>query len=503
MNDQNDQPAPEARRCAFFFDVDGTLAEIQPRPELVFIPPPTLAALERLHADGIPVAVISGRPLAQLDALLAPLQLPAAGVHGAERRDAEGELRNLALDARQLERIQRELAEACSEHPGLHLENKGVAFALHFRLAPQLEQVARELAEHFAERYAEVLSLQPGKCVFELKPRGASKGEVIRAFMEEVPFAGRTPVFVGDDLTVWDAAEPTTPRDFDLRHRQAFGDGTADTLSRLSIAIVGISGTGSPVCEMLARLGVGRLVLIDPDKIEPKNLNRIYGAKRADADAGRNKAEMARDRIQEMGLGTKVEIFTGRIDHPDAIRLLSTCDVLFGCMDSVVGRDTLNRTATFYLQPYFDIGVRLDADGEGGVDSVSAAVHYLKPGGSSLKSRGVYDDDQLYAEHLHDTDPEFYEDQRARGYVRGVAVDRPAVISINTAAAAFAVNELLARLHPFRTRPNAEFAIHKLLFSHGRTTCRPDGEPDDSLLPYVGRGDCRPLLMCGRLEIEV
>ena len=62
MNDQNDQPAPEARRCAFFFDVDGTLAEIQPRPELVFIPPPTLAALERLHADGIPVAVISGRP---------------------------------------------------------------------------------------------------------------------------------------------------------------------------------------------------------------------------------------------------------------------------------------------------------------------------------------------------------------------------------------------------------------------------------------------------------
>lgn len=313
---------------------------------------------------------------------------------------------------------------------------------------------------------------------------------------------GRVSV-VGDELTVWDAAEPTKPRDFDLRHRQAFGDGTADTLSRLSIAIVGISGTGSPVCEMLARLGVGRLVLIDPDKIEPKNLNRIYGAKRADADAGRNKAEMARDRIQEMGLGTKVEIFTGRIDHPDAIRLLSTCDVLFGCMDSVVGRDTLNRTATFYLQPYFDIGVRLDADGEGGVDSVSAAVHYLKPGGSSLKGRGVYDDDQLYAEHLHDTDPEFYEDQRARGYVRGVAVDRPAVISINTAAAAFAVNELLARLHPFRTRPNVEFAIHKLLFSHGRTTCRPDGEPDESLSPYVGRGDCRPLLMCGRLEVEV
>ncbi|MDC6700786.1 trehalose-phosphatase, partial [Leclercia adecarboxylata] len=120
---------------------------MQPRPELVFIPPATLAALERLHAGGIPVAVISGRPLAQLDALLAPLQLPAAGVHGAERRDATGELRNLALDNQALERIQRELQEACSEHPGLHLENKSVAFALHFRQAPELEEVARTLAE--------------------------------------------------------------------------------------------------------------------------------------------------------------------------------------------------------------------------------------------------------------------------------------------------------------------------------------------------------------------
>ena len=85
------------------------------------------------------------------------------------------------------------MQQACSEHPGLHLENKSVAFALHFRQAPELEEVARTLAEDFAQRYAEVLTLQPGKCVFELKPRGASKGEVIRAFMQEPPFAGCIP----------------------------------------------------------------------------------------------------------------------------------------------------------------------------------------------------------------------------------------------------------------------------------------------------------------------
>ena len=201
MSKQNDQPELEARSCAFFFDVDGTLADIQPRPELVFIPPRSLAALEQLSANGIPVAVVSGRPISQLDALLTPLQLPAAGVHGAERRSATGELQNLTLDNDVFEAIQRELAQACAEHPGLTLENKGVAFALHFRLAPELEEIARGVAEDFVARYGEVLALQPGKCVFELKPRGASKGEVIRTFMQEAPFAGRTPVFIGDDLT--------------------------------------------------------------------------------------------------------------------------------------------------------------------------------------------------------------------------------------------------------------------------------------------------------------
>ncbi len=201
MDKQNDRPETDVRRCAFFFDVDGTLAHIQPRPELVFIPPRVLAALEQLHAGDIPVAVISGRPLSQLDALLAPLRLPAAGIHGAERRTADGRLQQLALDVEVFHDIEQALVRACAEHPGLRLENKGVAFALHFRLAPELEETARALAEAFVERYGEVLALQPGKCVFELKPRGASKGEVIRAFMQEAPFLGRLPVFVGDDRT--------------------------------------------------------------------------------------------------------------------------------------------------------------------------------------------------------------------------------------------------------------------------------------------------------------
>src|SRR3546814_10243187 len=105
-----------------------------------------------------------------------------------------------------------------------------------------------------------------------------------------------------------------------------------------------------------------------------------------------------------------------------------------------------------------DLGGRIDADGSGGVNAVSGVVHYIQPGGSSLRSRGVYSEAELHADVLRRTDPDFYEDQVRRGYVRGIVVDRPAVISINTMVASMAVNELLARLHPFRTRPNGDFA---------------------------------------------
>jgi len=305
---------------------------------------------------------------------------------------------------------------------------------------------------------------------------------------------------VGDDLVFW--PDPTAVlSDFDQRHRQAFGDRTTNLLRALTVAVVGVSGTGSPVVEMLVRLGVGRILLIEPDVVEGRNLNRIWGATRADAEAGVNKARMMKAHIERIGLGTEVVTFEDRVDLAAAVQLISTADVLIGCVDSLEGRDTLNRISAYYTLPFIDIGVRLDADGEGGVSSVSAGVHYLQPGGSSLKSRGVYTDAGLYAEHLKRTDPTFYADQVKRGYIRGVRVDSPAVISVNTLAAATAVNELLARLHPFRTEPNSAFAIQKLLLTHGRTVHREDGTPDAALAVHLGRGDCTPLLGCGRIAV--
>ncbi|KUM43658.1 trehalose-phosphatase [Pseudomonas sp. EpS/L25] len=184
---------------AFFFDLDGTLAELQPRPEQVFIPAETLAALEQL-ARRYAVAVVSGRPLAEIDGFTAPLRLPAAGVHGAEWRDPQGELHRVTLDGEVLAQVGQRLEAVLGDHPDLLLERKSVAFALHYRQAPEKEALVHELAAGIAAEHPE-FKLQPGKCVFELKPAAASKGEAVARFMELRPFAGCLPVFVGDDRT--------------------------------------------------------------------------------------------------------------------------------------------------------------------------------------------------------------------------------------------------------------------------------------------------------------
>ena len=163
-------------------------------------------------------------------------------------------------------------------------------------------------------------------------------------------------------------------------------------------------------------------------------------------------------------------------------------------MDSIEGRHILNRLATFYLLPYFDLGVKLEADGKGNVDYVGGVVHYVQPGRSSLLSRGVYSLNEVHAEGLKRTDPKAYAEQVKSKYITGVAEDRPAVVSVNTQIAAMAVNELLARVHPYRDDPNSEFAVHRMIINRGEFYREPEGTPCNLLLKYVGRGDTVPLL---------
>lgn len=299
---------------------------------------------------------------------------------------------------------------------------------------------------------------------------------------------------VGDEIRIWSEAGCGSADGFALRHAQAFGKGTTDILRKFSVAVVGCSGTGSIVVEQLARLGIGRLLLVDPDLVEEKNLNRILNSGKEDAYLKRPKVQVLASAIARMGLGQKVVPVHGNLIGADTIKSVAECDVVFGCMDGVEGRHWLNRLATFYTMPYFDIGVRLDADGLGGIKQITGAAHYLQPGKSSLLSRGVYDMDRVDAEAMLRTDPEMYHRQLKEGYLRGVVEDRPAVISINMLFGAVMVNDFLARLHPYRNQPNRDYAYIGCNLGEMQFFPEREGANCDLLERHVGRGDVNPLL---------
>jgi len=185
--------------CALFFDFDGTLVDLAPHPGAVQVHhevPPLLARLAA--ALGGAVAVVSGRPLAELDHYLQPLILCAAGVHGAERRGADGHLRRFGfVDLKDATGVIQAL---CLRRPGLHMELKPGAVALHYRQAPELEDECLATMSE-ALRHADGMALLRGKMVVELKPRRAGKGLAVRSFMDERPFLTRRPWFFGDDVT--------------------------------------------------------------------------------------------------------------------------------------------------------------------------------------------------------------------------------------------------------------------------------------------------------------
>ncbi|SAL65915.1 HAD family hydrolase [Caballeronia cordobensis] len=187
---------------AFFFDFDGTLVELASTPDGIFVPrsvPDILAALRR--ATNGAVAVVSGRGIDNIDSFLRIADLPVAGMHGAERRDSNGDVQRIGFNDERLLRMEHALEKVVSANPGMLLEIKGAALALHYRNAADREPAARAATEKLVADYADAYVLQPGKMVYEIKPKDVDKGRAVRAYMAEPPFTGRKPVFIGDDLT--------------------------------------------------------------------------------------------------------------------------------------------------------------------------------------------------------------------------------------------------------------------------------------------------------------
>jgi trehalose 6-phosphate phosphatase len=194
-------PAPRPD-WAYFFDIDGTLVDFADSPGGARPDAALRSLIAELHrAAGGAVALISGRAIPDIDALMDGVHLPAAGQHGTERRDAAGRITHHAAPLDQLDWAHDRLAAAAARHAGLLLEHKGLSLALHYRRAPRLAGYAHKLVRSLAPRLGSQYCIQRGKRIVELKPAGKDKGAAVLEFMEEPPFRGRTAVFVGDDLT--------------------------------------------------------------------------------------------------------------------------------------------------------------------------------------------------------------------------------------------------------------------------------------------------------------
>ncbi|TCR60890.1 trehalose 6-phosphatase [Bosea sp. BK604] len=193
--------AGAAQALALFLDFDGTLVELAPLPDQVKIDRRVGPALEKLHSVlGGALALVSGRPISVLDDFLAPHRFDIAGLHGAQVR-LGGALRSESQAPAALRDATRELVRFANSHVGIIVEDKRISVALHWRLAPQLEEDALALMRDVAARMGPSVRLQQGKSVAELVPAEASKGGAIAWLMQEPPYLGRVPVFIGDDIT--------------------------------------------------------------------------------------------------------------------------------------------------------------------------------------------------------------------------------------------------------------------------------------------------------------
>lgn len=194
---------PHLDHCALLFDIDGTLIELAPTPDEIVIPPELPRWLQQLSdlTSGA-LALVSGRTIGDIDRITSPVRLRAVGGHGAEMRlSPDGEV--LAAPVKPMNtHLKRRFMAIGNLSPGILIEDKGYSLALHYRLAPDagraiFDAIAAIRAD-LPEAPIEVLS---GKFVVEIKHEGFSKATAVRALMTEAPFAGRTPIFLGDDVT--------------------------------------------------------------------------------------------------------------------------------------------------------------------------------------------------------------------------------------------------------------------------------------------------------------
>lgn len=276
-----------------------------------------------------------------------------------------------------------------------------------------------------------------------------------------------------------------------------FTSGMRDQFERLSIAVIGVSGTGSLTAEQLARMGA-KVTLVDFDCIEHKNLNRIVNATLADAEASRLKVEMFAEAVAAYrGPGAAVAIAETIVSR-ETVLAVSQCDVIFSCVDTHEARQIADLIASAFLIPLFDVGVviptRKVGDHGVAIADVCGRIDYVQPGGSTLADRRVFTPESLRAEWLRKVNPEAFREEQGAGYIRGLVEQAPSVISLNMRASSTVVMEFIARAFPFRHDPNQRFARIEFSLAAAEEEYTAEDEFERGVNTDVARGEKEPLL---------
>ncbi len=330
-----------------------------------------------------------------------------------------------------------------------------------------------------------------------------------------LPGAGRAEVtsatiLGGNIVTLTPAPQSATGhRDEDDRQARLFGDRGQAILRRSKVGVVGVGGAGMLAVEWLTRLGIGHLVVVDPDRVELTNLTRLPGATRRDGRAllaapsrpqwiqalGRRistpKVRVARRLARHAGQGTTVTAFATDVRHPEAAAALTDCDYLVLAADTATARHLVNIISHQYLVPAVQVGVKIPVDDTGTVGDLFAAVRPIRPHGGCLRCAGLIDPERLAVESLPDAE------RRQADY--GTGQPAPSVVTLNAMAVSHALSQMVFALTGLNQQPDLlHFRHHarraaqiagQVRRGHDCPVCGTDG--------VLGLGDLRPLPLPG------
>ncbi len=276
--------------------------------------------------------------------------------------------------------------------------------------------------------------------------------------------------------------------ELDDRQRRALGELGNDRLRNLSVGLVGAGGTGSPLAEILARMGMTRLTIIDPDVLDtPSNLRRITGSTQRDLESAAAKADVVARHVNGLGLGTRAEPLSEDVRVKQVARRLLDLDLIISTTDTHSSRAHVNQVAFQYYVPVIDVGVKVGTATDGSISGMPVEVRLLLPDEPCLWCRGVLDAGRIREENLP---PDERDRLRAEGYIQGVDEPQPSLAALNNVAASIGATLAL------QLATDHQVALPTFIFDPWELYLQPVEtavDPDCLCRHWRGRADAVPL----------